>query len=147
MLLFCLMGCSQTTTSKTVPQQDTWGIYALTLSSNDIELIYSSSDLLDCLQISKGGDKFVFTQAEEIYTIDIDGNNPTRLTTNSTLDTYASFNSTDTKITFLSWRAGSTLDLYTMNLDGTNQQLLYDSGGHDADPDWVGECESPFWRL
>jgi Tol biopolymer transport system component len=34
---------------------------------------------------------------------------------------------------------GGDLDIYRMNVQGADEQILYDSGSHDADVDWMGD--------
>jgi Tol biopolymer transport system component len=111
------------------------------------------------LRLNSHGDTFVFAQKidgstenhTEIFTIGVDGNNVKRLTRNNFWDLYPAWSPDNTQIAFLSQR-GNDLDIYLMNADGSNQQLLYDSGSHDADIDWVGNTivfTSMFkiWRL
>lgn len=164
-VVFCLavvLGCSQqtsttttTTVPQTVPHSFSWGIYALDLSSEDVTLIYSSSKEVVGLNLDSTGETLTFslkrttTEAfdttSEIYSIGVDGSSLTQLTNNSFFDTYPSFSPTGAQIVFLSMR-DTTLDLYTMNSDGSSQQLLYDSGGHDADVDWGSGGRIAFTR-
>jgi Tol biopolymer transport system component len=129
---------------KSVPREGRWGIYALDLFTEEISLIYSSSEKISGLQLNNKGDTFVFSQAygdkngqEEICRIQIDGGNFRRLTNNTVMDTYPCWSPDGEKIAFLSF--GETLDIYVMNSDGTNVSLLYDSGLHDGDNNWVGQ--------
>jgi len=143
-----------TTTTMTVPQDKTWGVYELNLSSEATSLIYSSSNEIVSLNLDDAGMTLAFsikssTEAidtgSEIYSVGVSGSNLTQLTNNSYFDIYPSFSPTGTQIVFLSKRNG-TLDLYTMNSDGSNQQLLYDSGEHDADNDWGSAGRIAFTR-
>lgn len=152
-------GCSQQTSDSsqpTVPHEGAWGIYSLELSTENIELIYSSASMeVVGLHLNPAGTTLAFslksttTEAfdptSEIYIVGVDGSNPTRLTNNSYFDTYPSFSPNGSKIAFLSKRNG-TLDLYVMNADGSGQQLLYDSGGHDADICWGSNDRIAFTR-
>jgi Tol biopolymer transport system component len=129
-----------------VPHQERWGIYALNLESQAVELIYSSPDEITTLRLNTAGDRFVISQQiggegyefAEIFTLGIDGQDPRRLTENACWDLYPAWSSDGTRIVFLSWR-GADLDLYVMNADGSNLECFFDSGGHDADVDWVGD--------
>ena len=65
---------------------------------------------------SPNGDKIVFVRDAEIYTINTDGGNITRLTTNSANDSSPSFSPDGNKIIFVSGG-----EIYTMNAaDGSN---------------------------
>jgi len=142
LLVGCSSGSDTSPAVQNVPHQEAWGIYALDLSSENVTLIYSTSEMIQGLNLDSQHQKLVFAQKVggdtdeyyEIMTIGVDGTGLTRLTDNSIMDIYPSFSPDGNQIAYLRW--GSTLDIYTMNADGTGQQLLYDSGGHDADVDW-----------
>lgn len=142
-------GCGQS--DKTVPREQKWGIYSLDLSTEKAQLIYSNAEKISGLRLNNKGDKFIFAQIigdanetqnktidtrEEIMGISTDGSWLERLTDNSVLDTYPAWSSDDKKIYFLSWRE-KNLDIYAMNSNGSNVELIYDSGSHDADIDNV----------
>lgn len=146
-LIFFISGCTTgTSENKSVPREGAWGIYVLDLSSENVELIYSTSREIQIIRVDSSGQKLAFSQKVEgdedqhfeILTIGVDGTGLTQLTDNNQWDVYPCFSPDGTKIAFLSWR-GSNFDIYVMNSDGTNQQKLYDSGGHDADIDWKGD--------
>lgn len=128
-----------------VPYQERWGIYELDPDTGEIELIFSCPDRIVGLRLNRAGERFVFSQRiggdemedEEICTLSVDGSNHVRLTDNDLLDTYPSWSPDGSKIAFLTLR-GQTLDIYLMDSDGENEELLYDSGSHDADIHWVG---------
>jgi Tol biopolymer transport system component len=69
--------------------------------------------------------------AAEIYVADSDGSNPVRLTNNASADTDPVWSPDGRMIAFTSKRDGDAA-IYTMKLDGTNQQRL--TGGED--PAW-----------
>ena len=65
----------------------------------------------------------------EIYTIEADGSNQTRLTNNPGADVSPKWSPDGTKIAFVrSTVFGGPLDIYAMNADGTNQTRLTNSG-------------------
>ncbi len=143
-----IAGCndkSADTPARSVPHEGQWGIYALDLSSQDVSLLYSTDDAISGINLGSSGTHILFSKmtqsgveidtTAEIYILDVNGGTPTRLTTNYYFDSYASFSPDESQIAFLSLRNG-TLDLYVMDSSGANQQLLYNSGGHDADADW-----------
>jgi len=131
---------------RAVPHEDRWGIYALDLVTDEVELIYSSSVKIAYLRLNGAGDTFIFSQKvggitdeyEEICTVGVDGSGFARLTDNRYWDLYPCWSPDDSKIAFLTWR-DLGLDIYAMDADGSNQRKLYDSGGHDADIHWVGD--------
>ena len=59
----------------------------------------------------------------EIYVMDADGSNLTRLTNAPTADWFPSWSPDGQKIAFVSKRSGSTA-IYVMNADGSNQTRL-----------------------
>ena len=154
-----IAGCSEKSTGnakvRTVPHEGRWGIYALNLSSQDVSLLYSTDDELAGIDLNNAGTRIAFAKqnqsgvaldtTSEIYVLDIGSKAVTQLTDNLFFDTYPSFSSDDSRIAFLSWRE-NTLDLYRMDSDGSHQQLLYNSGGHDGDVDWGNDDRVAFTR-
>ena len=158
-----LYGCTremvQPTAMPMVPKEERWGIYALDLDTLETRLIYSSPDRLTTLRMNGSGDIFVFSKQvggssyeyDEIFTIGIDGQNLQRLTNNDLWDIYPAWSPDSTQIAFLSM-GDSNLDIYVMNTDGTQRELLYDSGFHDADIHWsddqiVFTSQSQIWIM
>ncbi len=147
LMLMLADGCGKSTDSEggVVPHEGKWGIYALDLNSHETTLLYSTDNKLSGIDLSNSGNLLVFAiqtreqdtfdTTSEIYTYDIATDSMSRLTDNVYFDIYPSFSPNDSNIVYLS-KQGSTLDLYVMNLDGSDQHLLYDSGGNDADVDW-----------
>jgi Tol biopolymer transport system component len=127
-----------------VPHEEKWGIYALNPLTEEVELIYSSSEKISYLRLNNAGNTFVFSQTiggddnekEEICTLRVDGSNFVRVTNNSFWDLYPSWSPDDSRIAFLTWREND-LDIYVINVNGTNEIKLYDSGSHDADIHWI----------
>jgi Tol biopolymer transport system component len=83
------------------------------------------------------GTKIAFTSERdgnpEIYVMNSDGSGQTRLTNNSTSDTYPSLSPNGSKIAFVSNQGGNP-GIYVMNSDGSGQICL--SEGDDKAPSW-----------
>lgn len=143
-LFFCCGSVPQT-----VPHEGRYGIYSLHLGTQDVRLVYSTPREIQtsALRLDAAGEKLLFAQKVEgdsnehfeLCTVGTDGFGFRRLTSNSVWDLYPAWSPDNTRIAFLSFR-GSNLDIYVMNADGTGDTLLYDSGSHDGDVDWVGSC-------
>jgi len=71
----------------------------------------------------------------EIYIMNADGSNPTRLTDNPAHDWYPSMSPDGQRIAFVSARDGN-MELYTMNADGSNQTRLTDNPAIERFPRW-----------
>jgi Tol biopolymer transport system component len=71
----------------------------------------------------------------EIYRMASDGSGQTRITSNSAIDTEATWSPDGTKIAFASRRTGNG-DIYVMNADGTGLTRLTTSSGVDGAPAW-----------
>ncbi len=129
----------------TVPYLERWGIYGLDLGSGGIELIYSCPEEISGLGLNGAGDMFAFSKMIggegeefwEICTLGADGGVLFRVTDNGFMDVYPAWSPDGSRIAFLSMR-GETLDIYVAGLEGGGEELLYDSGFHDADIHWVG---------
>lgn len=123
-----------------------WGIYQLDLETEEISLLYGAEAEISGLSLDPSGTKLVFSQKTggdsyeytEIYTFSIVDQITEKLTENSMWDLYPVWSPDGSEIAFLSWRE-SSLDIYRMDGDGSNQGLLYDSSHHDADIDWGDE--------
>ena len=153
-LLLGMIGCDGedpsspvTDVPRSVPRAENWGIYALGVTTEAVELIYNAAAKIGFLNLNKAGDTLSFSQHfagsanenEEICTIKIDGTAFRRITDNDLLDTYPVWSPDGTQLAFLSWR-DRDLDIYVVEIDGSNQRILYDSGSHDAYTDYV--CSS-----
>jgi Tol biopolymer transport system component len=131
--------------TRSVPHEDRWGIYALDLATGGVELLYSSSVKIAYLRLNGAGDRFIFSQKldgetdeyEEICAVGVDGSGFARITENRYWDLYPCWSPNGSQVAFLTWRDAG-LDIYVVDADGDNKRELYDSGGHDADIDWVG---------
>ena len=88
---------------------------------------------------SPDGNKIVFTsnrdRRNEIYVMNIDGTNQTRLTTNPG-NAAATWSPDGTKIAFFSSRDAGRNEIYVMNADGSNQTRITNVPGQDRYPDW-----------
>ncbi|HBB98996.1 MAG TPA: hypothetical protein DC054_26765, partial [Blastocatellia bacterium] len=73
----------------------------------------------------------------EVYVMNADGSNQTRLTNNPEQDSDAKWSPDGTKIVFMSSRDGSFGEIYSMNVDGTGlTNLTNNKGSFDMDPSW-----------
>ena len=86
---------------------------------------------------SPDGSKIAFYSSRdgnfEIYTMNADGTNPTRLTNNAANDFGPSWSPDGSKIVFNSSRDGN-FEIYTMNADGTSPTRLTNSSTFEAAP-------------
>ncbi|GAH29359.1 unnamed protein product [marine sediment metagenome] len=71
----------------------------------------------------------------EIYVMNADGSNQTRLTNNPAGDRKPCFSPDGNKIAFTSLH-GENPEIYVMNADGSNQTRLTNNPGLDIGPSW-----------
>jgi Tol biopolymer transport system component len=82
----------------------------------------------------------------DIYSMNADGTNQTRLTTNAAADANPAWSPDHSKIAFTSTRDGN-LEVYVMNADGSNQTRLTTNAALDDDPSWSPDgSRIAFWR-
>ena len=74
-------------------------------------------------------------KATEIYVLNADGSNPTRLTTDGSHNIRPSWSPDGTKIAFLSTRDGNG-EIYAMDANGSNQTPITTNTAKDEFPDW-----------
>lgn len=77
----------------------------------------------------------------QIYSMDPDGSNQTRLTNDSSIDADPVWSAVDQKVAFVSNRNGR-FQIYTMNADGSGQRRIGDGTGNDVSPAW-----SPYGHI
>jgi TolB protein len=89
--------------------------------------------------VSADGNQVVFCTSRdgdiEIYRMQIDGSQPTRLTQSAGRDIRPAWSPDGKRIAFASQRAGQ-MDLYVMNADGSEVKRLTDSEESDDYPAW-----------
>jgi Tol biopolymer transport system component len=118
-------------------------IYTINPDGSGItQLTPSGSGTFDRLPAwSPDGTKIAFGRttfqisAPEIYVMNADGSNQTRITTNSASDRQPSWSPDGTKIAFVTNRDGND-EIYVMNADGSNQTRLTNNTAFDSDPAW-----------
>ena len=71
----------------------------------------------------------------EIYVMDTDGSNMTRLTNNTTVDSDPNWSLDGSKIIFVATRDGNS-EIYIMNVDGSNPVNLTNNEAEDVSPAW-----------
>lgn len=71
----------------------------------------------------------------DIFTMDLDGSNQTRLTTSLAYDDQPKWSPDSSKIAFMSGRDGN-LEIYTMNADGSGQTRITNNIAADGFPAW-----------
>lgn len=89
---------------------------------------------------SPDGSKIAFASNRygiyEIYVMNADGSNQTRLTYNSAYDSDPAWSPDGSKIAFTSNRGYNNDEIYIINVDGSNQTRLTNNSANDRHPSW-----------
>jgi len=89
---------------------------------------------------SPEGTKIAFVSTRdgnsEIYVMNNDGSNVTRITNDPAIDMSPAWSPDGTKFAFISFRSGENFSVFTMKTDGTNVIQVTDNPGTDATPTW-----------
>jgi hypothetical protein len=78
----------------------------------------------------------IMSGSREIYVVNANGSNPTRLTNNSAYDCYPRWSPDGSKVVFASTRDGNW-EIYVMNADGSGQTRLTNNSAYDFVPRWL----------
>ncbi len=99
---------------QTVPHEGDWGIYALDLSTQDVDLVWSGNDT-DHMPLPQSCRRQCWpspampaglrTTDEDIFVIGVDGTGLRRLTDNGYRDLFPSYSPDDSRMAFLSMRS------------------------------------------
>lgn len=112
-------------------------LYIMNVDGTDVQQVTTSPAQPSYVDWSPDDSRLVyhgFDNDDEIFIIDADGNNLTRLTDNTgTNDNYPDWSPDGDKIVFASDRGGTT-EIYTMDPDGSNIQQITNNGG--TVPNW-----------
>ena len=119
-----------------VMYQDGAGVRRLTSSpGEDRPGSFSPSGTQISFQSARHGMPGQGLAALEIFKMNADGSNQTRLTNNNFQDTFAHWSPRGDKIAFTTNRDGD-FEIYTMNTDGSAQTRITNSPGEDAHAHW-----------
>jgi uncharacterized delta-60 repeat protein len=105
--------------------------YGIALDHNGRAVVVGQSDqrfaiarIITNASLRRNG-KIAFTSDRdgnrEIYLMDADGSNQTRLTNNSSIDDFPTWSPDGTKIAFLGTKSAGVYAIFTMNADGSNR--------------------------
>ncbi|WP_336276623.1 Tol-Pal system beta propeller repeat protein TolB [Bartonella sp. CB178] len=115
-------------------------VYLQQIEMGQRELIGTFNNMTIAPRFSPDGQKVIMSLLQNngsanLYTMDLRTRMMTRLTTTSAIDTSASYSPDGKKIVFSSDRSGKP-QLYVMNADGSNVQLISPHEGRYSTPIW-----------
>ena len=109
------------------------------LIGSSIGSIATATPVSTATPVGGGEGKIVFFSYidgnDEIYVMDANGSNQTRLTNNNVADVYPVWSPDGTKIAFVSNRDGN-YEIYVMDANGLNQTWLTNNSNYDGNPAW-----------
>ncbi|MBW8011470.1 MAG: hypothetical protein FVQ83_09550 [Chloroflexi bacterium] len=123
-----------------------WGIYLIDLSDVTLgtqaaqtwQLTSNAAGFDTSPAWSPDGQKIAFVSTQdgnpEIYLIDVDGSNLTRLTNSPQQERYPVWSPDGTQIAFISFRDSAAGEIYIINIDGTNLTRLTNFIGLESSP-------------
>lgn len=99
-------------------------------------LLYTAESVIRDLAWSPDGQRMAFTQADEIYVLDmVNPSTPRRLSADQTRNSSPKWSPDGARLTFMSDREGDE-EVYVMNADGTGVVRVTNSPGPDEEPAW-----------
>jgi Tol biopolymer transport system component len=72
----------------------------------------------------------------DIYVMNPDGSQKTRLTNNTSVEVEPKWSPDGTKLLFITDRDGGLTEIYVMDSDGNNQKRITNKADHEASPSW-----------
>ncbi len=112
-------------------------------STSTVRLTQTDTKNEDMPDWSADGAKIAYTRCGhselsncDIWVMDADGSNKTRLTTTDAQETWPAWSPDGTKIAYTSNLDDPFQDIYVMDADGSNQTRLTTTAGFDAFPEW-----------